>query len=230
MTGRRVIRYALAPLIAVLLVMGLAVSFYMVLIGIRLPGYQGDIILSIVIVIVQLVFTLACLLWAPFGAAVCKWLARGSQPQVDHPIVVSATYSATFLAPWIYQVLQMRGKRIWQPAIWLAYFLLYASWVLGPIGLSLLGFILSVTMGGQQVTAFISVLFGGSFVLMAVVWCRTLYTLLGATFNLKREAKATAPRTSTDWPIPTVYYSPFALSFGSLALFLLVGIYFVYAT
>ena len=142
--------------------------------------------------------------------------------------LVGATYSATFLLPWIYHVLQMRGKRVWRPAIWLAYFLLYASWVLRPISWLLVGSVLSTTLGGQQATSLLSVMFWGPCLLMAVAWCASLYLLLAATFNFGRTTTVTASRMSTGWTIPWVYYAPFALLYASLVLCLLAVILLVF--
>ena len=208
---------------------GLALSLILTASTIGLPGLQ-QVYPSLAVALVLLVFAGLCLLWAPLGASILAWLARGAQPQTTHPAVVGATYSATLFFPWGYQVLQMQGTRVWRPAIWLAYFLLYASWLLGPTGSLLLGFILSTTMGGQSIYSPLSLMFLGPCGVMATAWSASLYLLLVAALNLGRTTRVAAPHMSTGWTIAGVYYAPFALSFASLVLFLIVGIIFAFGT
>ena len=177
-----------------------------------------------------ILFAGACLLWAPIGGAISMWLARGAQPHSGYPGLMGAAYAVTFLFPWVYSSLRARGTRVWRPAIWLAYVLLYVGWLWGPIVASFYGFMLSVSMGGQQITSAISVLFGGACVLITIAWCVTLYLLLGAALNVGRGTKTATSQATSGWPIDGVYYAPFAIAFGSLALFMFVGIYFAIGT
>ena len=243
---------ALAPFTVVVLVLGIMLFQYYESIPVELAGNLRFEITIVYLPIMYLALAVFGLAWAPFGAFISSRFARGTAPrrptsyprtkQMDlrlasetasqgpNMALVGATYSATFLLPWIYHVLQMRGKRVWRPAIWLAYFLLYASWVLGPISWLLVGSVLSTTLGGQQATSLLSVMFWGPCLLMAVAWCASLYLLLSAAFNLKRTTKATVPQVSLDWSIPRVYYAPYALSFASLVMFVLVVIIFAFGT
>ena len=224
-SGKRALRYALAPLTVALMVAGLALMMYLFQVqqNVRSP-LTTDLPLATLAVVMA--FTGVCLVWAPFGAAISIWLARGAQSPMRSAALTGATYSLTFLFPWIYMVIRARGKRVWRPVIWLAYIFLYVIWLWGLIASSLGGFVLSITMGGEEVTSPLSVLFGGAAALMSIAWCTTLYLLLAAALDVGRRTNA-AP-ASGDWPIRGVYYAPFALASGSVVLLALVGIYFAH--
>ena len=74
-------------------------------------------------------FVLIGLVWMPFGAAICVFVAKQRNLNASTYGWAGATYSALFLVPWIYLVLRMCGVSMWNGITYLAYALLYAVWI-----------------------------------------------------------------------------------------------------
>ncbi len=79
-------------------------------------------------------------LWAPFAAYIAYRTARGQGLRSIRYPIAGAVYSALLLLPWLYMIANLRG---WRFPIDAVLFILYAVWLLGPIGEALAIFIIS---------------------------------------------------------------------------------------
>ena len=134
---------------------------------------------SLVIVVLAVLFGLV---WAPFGALICRRIARSRGFDPRRYAIAGAVYPVLFFLPWVYLVRRMRGRSVSVVVVRNIYILLYGAWLVLPIW-SLYEF-MSVSLrgedfGGALITGFglISciLVFVGSLVMIVVVRKRAKY-------------------------------------------------------
>ena len=87
-------------------------------------------IISLPIVSVAVLFGLV---WAPFGALVCRRIARSRGLSPRRYGIAGAVYPVLFFAPWVYLVMRMRGRSVSIVIVRIVYILLYGAWLVGSI-------------------------------------------------------------------------------------------------
>ena len=86
--------------------------------------------LSLVIVVLAVLFGLV---WAPFGALICRRIARSRGFDPRRYAIAGAVYPVLFFLPWVYLVRRMRGRSVSVVVIRNIYILLYGTWLILPI-------------------------------------------------------------------------------------------------
>ena len=76
------------------------------------------------------------LLWAPFAALICGYIARKKNANATEYAWTGAKSSSLQLLPWIYLVSQMRDRPLSNRWVKAGYVLVYGLWIIGPLGLS----------------------------------------------------------------------------------------------
>lgn len=84
-------------------------------------------------VIFGLALVVVGLIWMPFAAFISWRIAKGRALPPTRYAIAGAIYYALFLFPWFYLVATQRGKSVSNGILRLAYILLYAIWMIGPI-------------------------------------------------------------------------------------------------
>jgi multisubunit Na+/H+ antiporter MnhG subunit len=222
LSSRLRIRVLLAAATVTCLLLGLVVSS--VIAGVGIVVTQSWRITSpFEILLVELIISGICLLWAPLGAHICARIARNRGLPVKRYAVAGATYSILFFFPWLYLIMLMHNKTVWKPAIWAAYVILYAGWLLGPIMITL--FLAALSVGTLNDWRSPVVLLSTSLSLtMILAWCTSLFLLFDSLLPSGRFsalAQTGEPMVSL---IARVHIAPFILCFSSIAgLFLAIG-------
>ena len=147
-------------------------------------------------------------LWAPFAALICGRVARAKGLERRRYARAGALYSVLFFWPWVYLILQMRGKAVPSFLVRGMYILLYA--VIWP--LVSLAFLIVAVYPDFRIVALLSVL--GS----VVTW---IVTLILFTRWLDEDAPAMVDASADVLPHRN-YIMPFALTFAWLMVFLLL--------
>ena len=196
-----------------LLVLGLVATVVFSWDKISLPNF-----VKIELLLIELSVAGACLLWVPFGALISRRLARARELPVRRYAVAGAIYSATFFLPWLYLVIRMRNRTIWNPAIWFVYFVVFAAWLLGPIAVTVEQTDIAVKYSGGF--PFRSLLFVGGALAMSIAWCSSLFLLVSNVWRARGRAANLDASKPSDSLIGGVYISPFALFFVSMAFLL----------
>jgi multisubunit Na+/H+ antiporter MnhG subunit len=221
LSSRLRIRVLLAAATVTCLLLGLVVSS--VIAGVGIVVTQSWRITSpFEILLVELIISGICLLWAPLGAHICARIARNRGLPVKRYAVAGATYSILFFFPWLYLIMLMHNKTVWKPAIWAAYVILYAGWLLGPIALTLA--IVGLSVGTVGLGAFPSVLLLSLFLAMSVAWCISLFRLFKRHLPSRRHVTIVQTGQAVDSLIAKVYLAPFLLCFASIVVLLLGGL------
>ena len=95
------------------------------------------LLLAFVVPLLVMLYTVmagvAAVIWAPFGALICAIIAWRRRLSPWRCALAGAVCSALFFLPWVYLAARMLGWTISKPLVVLAYFVLYASWWLGPM-------------------------------------------------------------------------------------------------
>ena len=134
---------------------------------------------SLVIVVLAVLFGLV---WAPFGALICRRIARSRGFNPRRYAIAGAVYPVLFFLPWVYLVRRMRGQSVSVVVVRNIYFLLYGAWLVLPIW-SLYEF-MSVSLRGEDFGGALTMGFGliscilvfvGSLVMIVVVRKRAKY-------------------------------------------------------
>ena len=84
---------------------------------------------SLVIVVLAVLFGLV---WAPFGALICRRIARSRGFNPRRYAIAGAVYPVLFFLPWVYLVRRMRGRSVSVVVVRNIYFLLYGAWLVLP--------------------------------------------------------------------------------------------------
>ena len=134
---------------------------------------------SLVIVVLAVLFGLV---WAPFGALICRRIARSRGFDPRRYTIAGAVYPVLFFLPWVYLVRRMRGRSVSVVVVRNIYILLYGAWLVLPIW-SLYDF-MSVSLRGEDFEEALTVglvliscilVFVGSLVMIVVVRKRAKY-------------------------------------------------------
>ena len=134
---------------------------------------------SLVIVVLAVLFGLV---WAPFGALICRRIARSRGFNPRRYAIAGAVYPVLFFLPWVYLVRRMRGQSVSVVVVRNIYFLLYGAWLVLPIW-SLYEF-MSVSLRGEDFGGALTtglglisciLVFVGSLVMIVVVRKRAKY-------------------------------------------------------
>ena len=175
------------------------------------------------VLLIELIVAGACLSWVPIGSWISARLARAREKPVRHYAVTGAKYSALFFLPWLFWVMRMHSRTVWKPAIWIAYFIVFAGWLLGPIPVTIAvaGFIYGWS-GGSEI--FAALLFGGGFLAMSAAWCSSLFMLLLHVYRSRGRAASMESDDPHDSLIDKVFIAPFALLLASLCLLFALGL------
>lgn len=81
---------------------------------------------------ILLAVSLAGLIWMPFAAASCMYVARSKGLNVNAYGIAGAVYSVLFILPWVYLVLRMYDVSIDKRVVRAVYVVLYVYvWMLG---------------------------------------------------------------------------------------------------
>ena len=88
--------------------------------------------IPLLLTVYTLTLGVAAVMWTPFGALICAIIAWRRKLSQRRSAVAGAVCSALFFLPWVYLAARMLGRTIFKPLVALAYFVLYASWGLGP--------------------------------------------------------------------------------------------------
>ena len=83
-------------------------------------------IISTLIVSVAVLFGLV---WAPFGALICRRIARSRGFDPRRYTIAGAVYPVLFFLPWVYLVVRMRGRSVSIVVVRIIYILLYGTWL-----------------------------------------------------------------------------------------------------
>ena len=83
-------------------------------------------IISIPVVSVVVLFGLV---WAPFGALICRRIARSRGFDPRRYTIAGAVYPVLFFLPWVYLVMRMRGRSVPIVVVRSIYVLLYGTWL-----------------------------------------------------------------------------------------------------
>ena len=83
-------------------------------------------IISTLIVSVAVLFGLV---WAPFGALICRRIARSRGFDPRRYTIAGAVYPVLFFLPWVYLVMRMRGRSVSIVVVRIIYILLYGTWL-----------------------------------------------------------------------------------------------------
>ncbi len=169
------------------------------------------------VLLIELIAVGACLLWVPIGSFISARFARAWGKPALHFVVTGASYSALFFLPWLYWVMRMHSRTVWKPAIWIAYFLVFAGWLLGPIPMTI---VLAGLSYGASEGKFFALLFAGGFLAMGIAWCSSLFMLILRVYQSSGRSTSTVSSKPQDSPIDKVYLAPFALFLASLCLLL----------
>ena len=86
--------------------------------------------LSLVIAVLAV---LLGLMWAPFGALICRRIARSRGLSPRRYAIAGAVYPVLFFLPWVYLVMRMRGRSVSVVLVRTIYILLYGAWLVLPI-------------------------------------------------------------------------------------------------
>ena len=222
LNSRLRIRVILAAAVVTCMLLGLVVSLGIARVGSAesRPWYMID---PIKILLVQLIISGIGLLWAPLGAHICARIAHNRGLPVKRYAVAGAAYSILFFFPWVCFVMQMRNKTVWKPAIWAAYALTYAAWILGPflLTLALIGLSVGTLNSWRNLP---SLLFISLFLAMSLAWCISLFRLLNRHLLSGRHVAIVQTGQAVDSLIADVYLAPFLLCFSSIVGLLLVGL------
>lgn len=134
---------------------------------------------SLVIVMLAVPFGLV---WAPFGALICRRIARSTGLNPRRYVIAGAAYPVLFFVPWVYLVMRMRGRSVSVVLVRNIYILLYGTWLVLPIW-SLYTFMAvarraedfggALTMGLALISSIL--VFVGSLVMIAVVRKKAKY-------------------------------------------------------
>ena len=73
------------------------------------------------------------LVWAPFGALICRRIARSRGFNPRRYAIAGAVYPVLFFVPWVYLVMRMRGRSVSVVLVRTIYILLYGAWLVLPI-------------------------------------------------------------------------------------------------
>ena len=73
------------------------------------------------------------LVWAPFGALICRRIARSRGFDPRRYTIAGAVYPVLFFLPWVYLVKRMRGRSVSVVVVRNIYILLYGAWLVLPI-------------------------------------------------------------------------------------------------
>lgn len=139
---------------------------------------------SLVIVVLAVLFGLV---WAPFGALICRRIARSRGFNPRRYAIAGAVYPVLFFLPWVYLVMRMRGRSVSVVVVRNIYILLYGAWLVLPIW-SLYKF-MSVYLRAEDLEEALTVglalissilMFVGSLVMIAVVRKKAKYKIVDA--------------------------------------------------
>ena len=83
-------------------------------------------IISTLIVSVAVLFGLV---WAPFGALICRRIARSRGLNPRRYAIAGGVYPVLFFLPWVYLVRRMRGRSVSVVVVRNIYILLYGAWL-----------------------------------------------------------------------------------------------------
>lgn len=137
---------------------------------------------SFVIVVLAVLFGLV---WAPFGALICRRIARSRGFDPRRYTIAGAVYPVLFFLPWVYLVMRMRGRSVSIVVVRNIYILLYGAWLVLPIW-SLYEF-MSVSLRGEDFGGALTtglglissiLVFFGSLVMIAVVRKKAKYKIV----------------------------------------------------
>ena len=187
--------------------------------GREIPSFGIDPFKALFVGLIILGLGLA---WVPLSASICARIAHNRGLAERRYAIAGAAYSMLFFLPWLYFVMQMRNKTVWKPAIWAAYAVLYAGWLLGPIALTL--GLLGLSYGTFNGWGALSVLFMGLFLAMSLAWFISMFRLLKRHLTSGRHAAIGQTGQAVDSLITEVYLAPFLLCFASIAVLLLLGL------
>ena len=134
---------------------------------------------SLVIVVLAVLFGLV---WAPFGALICRRIARSRGFDPRRYAIAGAVYPVLFFLPWVYLVRRMRGRSVSVVVVRNIYILLYGAWLVLPIwSLSMFTAVSlrAEDFGGALITGLMLIssilLFFGSLVMIDVVGKKAKY-------------------------------------------------------
>lgn len=88
--------------------------------------------IPLLLTVYTLMLGVAALICAPFGALICALIAWRRRLSPWRCAIAGASCSPLFFLPWVYLAARMLGRTIPKPLVALAYFVLYATWGLGP--------------------------------------------------------------------------------------------------
>ena len=172
------------------------------------------------VLLIELIAVGACLLWVPIGSLISARIARAWGKPVRHYAVTGAKYSALFFLPWLYWVMRMHSRTVWKPVIWIAYFVIFAGWLVGPIPMTIWLAGLSYGNSAGNLTLF----FVGGFMVMGIAWCSSLFMLFLRVYRSRSAPTSMESDNPHDSLIEKVYLAPFALFLASLCLLFAVGL------
>ena len=172
------------------------------------------------VLLIELIAVGACLLWVPIGSFISARFARAWGKPVLHFVVIGAGYSALFFLPWLYWVMRMHSRTVWKPAIWIAYFVVFAGWLLGPIPMTI--WLAGLSYGNSAGN--LALVFVGGFMVVGIAWCSSLFMLFLRVYRLRSAPTSMESDNPHDSLIEKVYLAPFALFLASLCLLFAVGL------
>ncbi len=83
-------------------------------------------------------WVLVSVVFSPFAAGICMWLARRRGLNVWHYGLIGAIYSLSFLYPWIYLATRLLGRRMSGKIVIAGYVNMYVWWVAWLFGMFLI--------------------------------------------------------------------------------------------
>ena len=147
--------------------------------------------------------TMLGLMWSPFAALISWRMAGNRGLSGSRYAITGAVYSILLLLPWIYMVMALRGKRISAGLIDLAYFFLYMAWLVGPIAVMYLRFVVIA-----ESTSVVAI---GVLTAVVIAWVVSLAILAKSwLFQVQRSARGREPI------IDLKYIMPFGLVVASI--------------
>lgn len=170
--------------------------------------YLGLLLVSIPVVVftVMLLVAVLGLLWAPFAALSCAFIAGKRGLSARRYAVAGAIYSILFLLPWFYLLAELLNRRLPGFLIRLGYAVLYIGWIVGIIGLAFLFIITSAytSAGGY-------VFLGAGIVMVFLSWWQLAFAEI---FDSSRGRLSRQSLLSRFF-----YLSPFIYAYSNTLLF-----------
>ncbi len=155
-----------------------------------LVGLGTFVVIAAYVVISPAMLLIAAigLVCAPFAAMVSWKAARKRRLKPGLYLVMGAMYSVAFLLPWLYLTARLRGNAFPPNAIRIGYFVLYATWLLGPISFWGTFVILAALDGFDYIGIAAYSAMTILFVIMSLAWIISLTNVLPRNYLELRPA------------------------------------------